>query len=574
MTAEAIAVALGNAQKEGGSWRCNCPVHGGSSLILSDAANGGLRIKCWGGCNPRKIRAELRRRKLHHFTSNGATRPETRGEHEGRVRAEKAKRQAKTRHAQWYWDTSLPAANTIAETYLASRLILDSPPPTLRFCPAVFRPKARIKQPHIIALIEHEGDGVIGAHFIALNPVDARIRVTGDDRKWTKGRSNGGLVRLFPAGPALAIAQSAADALAFKKATRTPCWAAISADGIRNFVPPPLTSTQTILLLEDQDSNQVGQRAVADACSRLAALGYQVAVVRPKVRKDLNDALLKLGPGATLFTMEEYQQNRAGDWYPRCIIGDGSKPLSNSANPLLALREDPAWRGVLGYDELAWQATVRRPIPGAPSNGGGKFPRPLDDFDISYTQQWLQRAGLPLTGRDTTQALEAVAHENAYHPVRDYLNGLVWDGVERLDDWLTDCLGVEKTEYAMRIGRMFLIAMVARAFQPGVQADYMLILEGEQRTRKSTACRALGSQWFSDDLPGNVGSRDAALHLRGHWLIEISELHSFSRSEIDTVKAFLTRRIDSYRPTLWQEGRAPRATRNVHRHRKLANLYD
>ena len=100
----------------------------------------------------------------------------------------------------------------------------------------------------------------------------------------------------------------------------------------------------------------------------------------------------------------------------------------------------------------------------------------------------------------------------------------------------------------MAIGRMFLIAMVARIFEPGCQGDYMLILEGPQSSGKSTACRVLGDPWFSDDLPGNVGSRDAALHLRGRWLVEISELHSFGRTEIDALKAFLTRRIDIYRP--------------------------
>lgn len=124
----------------------------------------------------------------------------------------------------------------------------------------------------------------------------------------------------------------------------------------------------------------------------------------------------------------------------------------------------------------------------------------------------------------------------------------MWDGTERLNDWLSDCLGVEKTEYAIAIGRMFLIGMVARVYDPGCQADYMLVLEGRQAAGKSTACRILGDPWFSDDLPGNVGSRDAALHLRGRWLVEISELHSFTRSELDALKAFLTRKIDIYRP--------------------------
>jgi hypothetical protein len=97
---------------------------------------------------------------------------------------------------------------------------------------------------------------------------------------------------------------------------------------------------------------------------------------------------------------------------------------------------------------------------------------------------------LSLIGRDAThQALEKMAGHHPYHPVRNYLSGLVWDRVKRLDQWLTSCLGVPESQYATEIGRMFLIAMIARVFEPGCQADYMIILEGEQRTRKSTACR-------------------------------------------------------------------------------------
>lgn len=563
MTAEQVAAALGNAEQEGRSWRCICPVHHGHSLMLSDLPNGGMRIKCWGGCDNAAIRAELRRRRLHTSgKGKGAARTtETRAEHEAKVKSAKTKRKAKARDAQWHWANSVPAINTMVEVYLASRLILNPPPPALRFCPSAWRPKSKVNQPHIIALIEHQTNGVIGAHFIAMNPLDASVRVTGDDRKWSKGSTKGGAVRLFPTGPVLALTEGIEDALTFTETSGTPAWAAISADGIRNFVPPPATTTGTILLIEDQDQNQVGQRAVADAAPRLAALGHKVAIVRPKVGKDLNDALLALGPGAELFTIEEYEPNRAGDWYSRCIIGDSGKPLSVSANALMALRQDPAWRGVLGYDELAGAAMVMRPIPGTATNCNGGYPRRLDDFDITHAQVWLQHAGLCVIGRDTThQVIETVAHDQPHHPARDYLAGLVWDGIERLGDWLTDCLGVAKTEYTMAIGHMFLVAMVARVFDPGCQANYMLILEGDQGTGKSTACRILGSPWFSDNLPGNLASKDAALHLRGHWLIEISELHAFSRSEIDALKAFLTRQIDIYRP--------PYARKDVHQPRQ------
>jgi predicted P-loop ATPase len=193
-----------------------------------------------------------------------------------------------------------------------------------------------------------------------------------------------------------------------------------------------------------------------------------------------------------------------------------------------------------------------------------EYPRPIADTDITAIQEWLQLAGLPLVSKDTVyQAVELVARENTFHPVKDYLESLNWDGTERLDDWLTDCFGAEKTEYAMAVGRMFMIGMVARIYQPGCQADYMLILEGPQGIFKSTACRALAGEWFSDGMPENVNSKDAALHLRGKWLVEIAELHHLSRAETTALKAFITRRTDIYRP--------PYGRKEVHRPRQ--NLF-
>lgn len=234
------------------------------------------------------------------------------------------------------------------------------------------------------------------------------------------------------------------------------------------------------------------------------------------------------------------------------------------ANALLALRRDPAWDGVLVYDEMVRAAMLMKPVPRhgtAPADTAAWTPRPLIDDDVTLAQEWLQIAGLHRLGKDPThQAIDLVARENAIHPVRAWLDGLVWDGVPRLaggvsphgeivPPWLTTYLGADDTEYTRAVGTMFLVGMVARVLKPGCQCDYMLVLEGSQGLRKTSACRVLGGDFFSESMPGDVMAKDAQQHLRGKWLIEFGEMHAMSKSEVTAVKAFVTRPIEIYRPS-------------------------
>lgn len=240
---------------------------------------------------------------------------------------------------------------------------------------------------------------------------------------------------------------------------------------------------------------------------------------------------------------------RGVGWLASCMTeGNDDTPVPNLANAMLALRKDSALREAFAYDEMACGVLLTATLPGAHVPKIAE-PRPLRDEDVTAVQEYIQLAGIPRMGKDTVhQAIEARARERRFHPVRDYLDGLAWDGEPRLAGWLQAYLGVEHSPYTSAIGAMFLVAMVARVFKPGAKADYMLVLEGAQGAGKSSACAILGGVWFSDSLPDISSGKEASQHLRGRWLVEIAEMAALDKSEATLLKAFVTRAEERYRP--------------------------
>jgi predicted P-loop ATPase len=207
---------------------------------------------------------------------------------------------------------------------------------------------------------------------------------------------------------------------------------------------------------------------------------------------------------------------------------------------MLTLRNHPDVKDMLGYDAMYCGEVMLRKI-GSPVDL--PVPKPVEDVDVTAIQEWLQLNGLPLIGTDTVhRAIDRRAHECSFHPVRAYLDRLQWDGKPRIRQWLANYLGVQPSDYAAGIGQMFLVMTVARIYQPGCQVDYMLILEGPQGGYKSGACKILAGEWFSDQLPDiATGGKDVSQHLRGKWIIEISELQAMSRAESAQLKSFISR---------------------------------
>jgi predicted P-loop ATPase len=142
-----------------------------------------------------------------------------------------------------------------------------------------------------------------------------------------------------------------------------------------------------------------------------------------------------------------------------------------------------------------------------------------------------------------------LARSNTFHPVRDYLNGLEWDGVGRIDDWLIRYAGAKDTPYIRAVGRLMLTAAIRRVRQPGCKFDEMVVLEGPQGNLKSTLLKtiAVRDEWFSDDLPLSADSKKLIEQFRGRWIVEASELTGMRKTDHDHLKSMLSRTHDRSR---------------------------
>ena len=222
------------------------------------------------------------------------------------------------------------------------------------------------------------------------------------------------------------------------------------------------------------------------------------------------------------------------------------------SNLILILGSDPELHGLLGYNEFTSAAVMHRaapsPLDEVPALPG-PFPRSWGPADVSHVQAYIQRVWTRQAGgQDTEAAMLAVASGRRFHPPRDWLAGLTWDGTRRLEKWLVKAFGAPDDEYHSAVGSKFLIAAVARVRRPGVKFDHMPILEGPQGIGKSRAIRRLaGDEWFTDSLPSALESRDAALGLQGAWFVEFGEIEQIIRTEVEVIKAFLSRSVDRFR---------------------------
>ena len=228
-------------------------------------------------------------------------------------------------------------------------------------------------------------------------------------------------------------------------------------------------------------------------------------------------------------------------WREQLLFTAKGGMVAHAFNVALILGNDRRWKGVIAYDSFS--SKIRKlktpPYGGAPGDWSD-----LDDVRVTL---WLADVyGLCVKSATVLEAVNAVAHDNAFHPVRQFLDGLAWDGTPRLEQWLQNHLGVADSEYARRVGKRWMVSAVARVFSPGCKADSVLILEGLQGAGKSTSMAVLGGEWFMD-TPFNLGDKDGYQAIRGKWIVELGELDAFNKAESTRAKQFFSASVDTYR---------------------------
>ena len=217
--------------------------------------------------------------------------------------------------------------------------------------------------------------------------------------------------------------------------------------------------------------------------------------------------------------------------------------LPTRSNIRIILENDARLKNCFGYDLFSQRIAITEKLFWRSKEDNAAYWNEGDDAQIRYYFETYYDIDNKAKIEDE---ITNVALNNSFHRVREYLRGLKWDGVPRMDTLFINYLGAEDNPYTRTITRKSLLAAVGRVMQPGIKFDNVIVLEGEQGIGKSELLSKLGRKWFSDSLLDMQG-KDALDSLRGYWIIEIAELDAMKKSEVAAVKKFISKKVDSFR---------------------------
>jgi hypothetical protein len=233
-------------------------------------------------------------------------------------------------------------------------------------------------------------------------------------------------------------------------------------------------------------------------------------------------------------------------WIDKLKVSDKTGlPLPTAENIETILMNGP-WRDVLAYDAFGNSEVIRDRLPWRERERPTKEYEPWLGEDDDRRDHWFDKTFNIRSALPIKKAFTEVTRRNKFHPIKTYLESNTWDGVPRAERLFIRYLGAADTPYVKQTTRKMLLAAVTRLYNPGCKFDYMLVLVGPQGAGKSSLLAKLGRDWFSDSLR-TFENKEAGEHLQNGWIFEIGELSALKKTEVEEVKAFLSKTEDRYR---------------------------
>ena len=243
---------------------------------------------------------------------------------------------------------------------------------------------------------------------------------------------------------------------------------------------------------------------------------------------------------------EEMDSEDDDDWEAKLDIHHKTRKVLPASKNIETILTHGPWRNALAYDAFGNAEVIQKPLPWRERERPNREYEPWLGADDKRLQHWFAKEYDINSAKSIQNAFTEVVHQNTFHPIKAFIEGTVWDGIERAMRIFIDYLGAADTHYTKQVTRKMLLAAVTRLYQPGCKFDQMLVLIGPQGAGKSSILAKLGHEWFSDSLR-TFENKEAGEHLQSGWIFEIGELSAMKRSEVEEVKAFLSKTEDRYR---------------------------
>ena len=240
----------------------------------------------------------------------------------------------------------------------------------------------------------------------------------------------------------------------------------------------------------------------------------------------------------------EQEPAPAGEWADALTWDQNGRPHKTLNNIMLLIQNAPELHGCARKNDFSGRIHAAEGLPWRAEPGY------WSDADTTELRRYFETGykGFKPAKQDIRDAVIASAVKQRFHPVREYLESLVWDGRPRLNTLFVDYLGVADEEYTRAVTRKSLVGAVARVMNPGCKFDYMLVFIGKQGRGKSSIIYKLagGEDWFTDSLVTFDGQK-AFEAVTGKWLVEVPEMHAFDKTTMNQAKAFISKQSDFYR---------------------------